>query len=78
MSCWNAKTIGIEMVGNYEIGGDEFASGLGTKVRDNAAAVPDVATTSDTRKAPRRRCALRNSRAGVPPDLEIEAILRGL
>jgi hypothetical protein len=36
VSCWNAKTIGIEMVGNYEIGGDEFASGLGTKVRDNA------------------------------------------
>jgi hypothetical protein len=36
VSCWNAKTIGIEMVGNYEIGGDEFTAGLGAKVRDNA------------------------------------------
>jgi len=36
VSCWNAKTVGIEMVGNYEVGGDEFASGLGAKVRDNA------------------------------------------
>ena len=39
VSCWNAKTVGIEMVGNYEIGGDEFASGLGAKVRDNAVQV---------------------------------------
>ena len=27
------------MIGNYEIGGDDFASGDGAKVRDNAAAV---------------------------------------
>jgi hypothetical protein len=39
VSCWNAKTIGIEMVGNYEVGGDEFTSGLGAKVRDNAVQV---------------------------------------
>jgi peptidoglycan hydrolase-like protein with peptidoglycan-binding domain len=39
VSCWNAKTVGIEMVGNYEIGGDDFASGLGAKVRDNAVQV---------------------------------------
>jgi hypothetical protein len=39
VSCWNAKTVGIEMVGNYEIGGDEFASGLGANVRDNAIQV---------------------------------------
>jgi len=39
VSCWNTKTIGIEMVGNFEIGGDEFASGLGAKVRDNAVQV---------------------------------------
>jgi hypothetical protein len=39
VSCWNAKTVGIEMVGNYEIGGDEFTSGLGAKVRDNAVQV---------------------------------------
>lgn len=38
VSCWNSVTLGIEMVGNYEIGGDEFASGEGAKVRDNAAA----------------------------------------
>jgi hypothetical protein len=39
VSCWNSMTLGIEMVGNYEVGGDEFASGLGAKVRDNAAHV---------------------------------------
>ncbi len=39
VSCWNSETFGIEMVGNYEPGGDDFASGEGAKVRDNAAAV---------------------------------------
>ena len=39
VSCWNGETIGIEMVGNYEIGGDDFTSGDGAKERDNAAAV---------------------------------------
>ena len=39
VSCWNSVTFGIEMVGNYEVGGDEFSSGDGAKVRDNAAAV---------------------------------------
>jgi hypothetical protein len=36
VSCWNRVAIGIEMVGNYEIGGDEFDCGDGSKVRDNA------------------------------------------
>jgi N-acetylmuramoyl-L-alanine amidase len=39
VSCWNSETIGLEMIGNYEVGGDDFASGDGAKVRDNAAAV---------------------------------------
>ena len=39
VSCWNRVTFGIEMVGNYEAGGDDFASGLGSKVRDNAVFV---------------------------------------
>lgn len=39
VSCWNSETFGIEMVGDYEVGGDDFATGLGAKVRDNAAAV---------------------------------------
>ncbi len=37
VSCWNHLTVGIEMVGNYEIGGDDFSTGDGAKVRDNAA-----------------------------------------
>lgn len=37
VSCWNGVTVGIEMVGNYEIGGDDFATGDGAKVGDNAA-----------------------------------------
>ncbi len=36
VSCWNKVTLGIEMVGNFEVGGDDFASGAGAKVRDNA------------------------------------------
>lgn len=40
VSCWNSDTIGIEMVGDYDVGAvDQFASGEGAKVRDNAAAV---------------------------------------
>ena len=39
VSCWNADTFGIEMVGDYEVGGDDFASGEGAKVRDNATAL---------------------------------------
>ena len=39
VSCWNSETFGIEMVGNYEVGGDDFTIGEGAKVRDNAAAV---------------------------------------
>jgi hypothetical protein len=38
VSCWNSETFGVEMVGNYEVGCDDFASGDGAKVRDNAAA----------------------------------------
>lgn len=39
VSCWNSETFGIEMIGNYEVGGDDFSTGEGAKVRDNAAAV---------------------------------------
>ena len=39
VSCWNSETFGVEMVGNYEIGGDDFASGEGARVRDNAIEV---------------------------------------
>jgi Putative peptidoglycan binding domain/N-acetylmuramoyl-L-alanine amidase len=37
VSCWNRITVGIEMVGNYEVGADDFTTGDGAKVRDNAA-----------------------------------------
>jgi hypothetical protein len=36
-SCSNSAAWAIEMVGNYEVGGDDFATGDGAKVRDNAA-----------------------------------------
>jgi hypothetical protein len=39
VSCWNSETFGIEMIGNYEVGGDDFSGGDGANVRDNAAAV---------------------------------------
>jgi len=39
VSCWNSDTFGIEMVGNYEIGGDDFANGDGARVRDNSVEV---------------------------------------
>ena len=39
VSCWNSETLGVEMVGDYEVGGDDFANGDGAKVRDNAAAL---------------------------------------
>ena len=39
VSCWNHQTLGIEMVGNFETGGDDFASGYGAKVRDGAVFV---------------------------------------
>jgi peptidoglycan hydrolase-like protein with peptidoglycan-binding domain len=39
VSCWNSVTVGIEMVGNYEVGSDDFASGDGAKVGANAAFV---------------------------------------
>ena len=40
VSCWNAITFGIEMVGDYDVGAqDQFSTGEGAKVRDNAAAV---------------------------------------
>ena len=39
VSCWNHLTLGIEMVGNYELGGDDFETGEGAKVRDNAVFV---------------------------------------
>lgn len=39
VSCWNSETFGIEMVGSYEVGGDDFATGEGAKVRDNAVAI---------------------------------------
>ena len=37
VSCWNHVTIGIECVGNYEVGGDDWTTGDGAKVRDNAS-----------------------------------------
>jgi len=37
VSCWNRITIGIECVGNYEVGSDDWSTGDGAKVRDNAA-----------------------------------------
>lgn len=36
VSCWNHLTIGIEMLGSYEVGGDDWGTGAGAKVRDNA------------------------------------------
>jgi hypothetical protein len=39
VSCWNSETFGIEMIGNYEVGGDEFSTGPGAKVAANAANV---------------------------------------
>jgi len=40
VSCWNSETFGIEMVGDYDIGAkDQFSTGDGAKVRDNAATV---------------------------------------
>ena len=36
-SCSNDRAWAIEMLGNYEKGADDFASGDGAKVRDNAA-----------------------------------------
>lgn len=36
-SCSNNRAFAIEMVGNYEVGGDDLDIGDGTKVRDNAA-----------------------------------------
>lgn len=35
-SCFNRDHFGIEMVGNYEAGHDDFNTGDGAKVRDNA------------------------------------------
>ena len=37
-SCYNRLSIGAEMVGDYAPGHDDFSSGLGAKVRDNAVA----------------------------------------
>lgn len=40
VSCWNAVTFGIEMVGSYDDAAqDRFDTGEGAKVRDNAVAV---------------------------------------
>ena len=36
-SCSNTIAWALEMVGNYEVGGDDFVSGEGAKVRDNSA-----------------------------------------
>ena len=36
VSCWNRITIGIEMVGNFEVGGDDPTTGEGAKVIANA------------------------------------------
>ena len=36
VSCWNRLTFGIEMVGNFEIGGDDPTTGDGAKVIANA------------------------------------------
>ena len=36
VSCWNHSTVGIEMVGDYEVGSDDFTTGDGARVRDNA------------------------------------------
>ena len=43
-SCSNSFAWAIEMVGSYEIGGDDFSTGDGAKVRDNAAfAIAEIA-----------------------------------
>jgi hypothetical protein len=36
VSCWNRLTFGIEMVGNFEVGGDDPTTGEGAKVINNA------------------------------------------
>lgn len=36
VSCWNRITFGIEMVGNFEVGGDDPTAGEGAKVIENA------------------------------------------
>ncbi len=36
-SCSNAYAFAQEMVGDFEVGGDDFSTGAGAKVRDNAA-----------------------------------------
>jgi hypothetical protein len=38
-SCSNDISFGLEMLGNYEVGGDDFSTGAGALVRDNAAQV---------------------------------------
>lgn len=42
VSCWNHLTIGIEMLGNYEKGYDDWFSGDGLKVKANAVWVLSV------------------------------------
>lgn len=44
-SCSNGVAWGLEMLGNYEVGGDDFSSGAGALVRDNAAFA--IATMAD-------------------------------
>ena len=39
VSCWNRETFGVEMVGDFRQGGDDFGSGPGAKVRDGAVFV---------------------------------------
>ncbi len=41
-SCYNRVSIGLEMVGDYAPGHDNFNSGLGAKVRDNAIAALEI------------------------------------
>ena len=36
VSCWNHETLGVEMVGDFRDGGDEWESGEGKMVQDNA------------------------------------------
>lgn len=44
VSCWNRMTFGIEMVGNYEVGGDDPTTGEGAKVIENAIAALSILT----------------------------------
>ena len=53
VSCWNSETFGIEMIGNYEVGGDDFSAATGRR----------CATT----RRPCSRCCVRTSNGRISP-----------